>query len=843
MDREHVLLDALFDRLTTDDVADRTADLVLAAYAGEDELRAVLAGERVELPERPAADAEQAAVYLRSITVAGFRGVGPKAELMLRPEPGLTLIVGRNGSGKSSFAEAVELALTGGSARLAERSGTFRSGWRNLHVPSPGLIELNALVDGDARPIRIRRTWGEDETAPEEAAVEVRHGADRYDGTAALGWQRPLEVYRPFLTADDLGRLIAARPSDLFDALAPLLGIEPVTAADERLKAVRRELTARQNAVRDGKKELLALLAASTDERAREAERLLARPRPDRAGIDALLARADDVDEPGVAAARRLLAAPPLPGAEYAEDVASALESAAGRVAGGTGPETERVEQLAGLLRLAVGRHAAHGDEDCPVCRTGRLDADWAAEARHRLEQADRAVAGAREAAKSLADARRKARDLLARVRAVLPDGPGGPNGTRGPGDPGAAGGSDGWGGLVGLEGVPAEVRAGLLDALVRWRTVDPDDDPLRLASELRLQYPGLRDAVDRTTDAVAAWLRDRHDAWRGPAAALQQWLTAADEAAAAKQPLTELKAAIEWLRGAIGELRAARLAPFAERSQQIWQALRQESNVELAGMTLDGSSTRRRVSFPAAVDGAAAPALAVMSQGELQALGLAVFLPRAVATESPFRFLVVDDPVQSMDPAKVDGLARVLAGLAAHRQVVVFTHDDRLPEAVRRLGLGGRILEVTRRENSRIEIRANHDPVDRYLDDARALARTDELTEDVRGPVVAALCRSAVEAACHEQVRRVRIDRGQPHRDVDAVLGAAGPTTQVAALALFDDPAAGGRVLPRLNRAGGWAADAFRACKEGTHGRYSGDLPKLVADTTRLTALLRGRK
>ena len=49
------------------------------------------------------------------------------------------------------------------------------------------------------------------------------------------------------------------------------------------------------------------------------------------------------------------------------------------------------------------------------------------------------------------------------------------------------------------------------------------------------------------------------------------------------------------------------------------------------------------------------------MSQGELLALSVSVFLPRAALDESPFRFAVIDDPVQAMDPAKVDGLARVL--------------------------------------------------------------------------------------------------------------------------------------------------------------------------------------
>ena len=61
-------------------------------------------------------------------------------------------------------------------------------------------------------------------------------------------------------------------------------------------------------------------------------------------------------------------------------------------------------------------------------------------------------------------------------------------------------------------------------------------------------------------------------------------------------------------------------------------------------------------------VDGVEGAALGVMSQGELHALALSLFVPRATLPESPFRFIVVDDPVQSMDPARVDGLARVVA-------------------------------------------------------------------------------------------------------------------------------------------------------------------------------------
>jgi DNA repair exonuclease SbcCD ATPase subunit len=44
----------------------------------------------------------------------------------LTPEPGLNVFVGRNGSGKSSFAEAVEYALTEETARWSQRPIVFR---------------------------------------------------------------------------------------------------------------------------------------------------------------------------------------------------------------------------------------------------------------------------------------------------------------------------------------------------------------------------------------------------------------------------------------------------------------------------------------------------------------------------------------------------------------------------------------------------------------------------------------------------------------------------------------------------------------------------------------------
>ena len=211
----------------------------------------------------------------------------------------------------------------------------------------------------------------------------------------------------------------------------------------------------------------------------------------------------------------------------------------------------------------------------------------------------------------------------------------------------------------------------------------------------------------------------------------------AGQEAETAARPVPALQAAISWLKNATDDIRNARLAPLGDQAREIWAQLRQESNVDLGAIRLSGSGTRRQVEVNVTIDGSPGAALGVMSQGEVNALALSIFLPRATVAASPFRFLVIDDPVQAMDPAKVDGLARVLEDVARSRQVIVFTHDDRLPEAVRRLGIPARILEVTRRPESVVRIRPALTPVERLLKDADDLCLDDAVPEDVAAQVV----------------------------------------------------------------------------------------------------------
>src|SRR6266566_5348365 len=115
-DMDDVLLDIVLKRLAESPLAEQETNVLLAALDGEESLSAQLGGQAGQRPVGDlagVASPRPAAAFLRSLTVSGFRGIGKPATLSLAPGPGLTLVVGRNGSGKSSFAEALEVLLTG----------------------------------------------------------------------------------------------------------------------------------------------------------------------------------------------------------------------------------------------------------------------------------------------------------------------------------------------------------------------------------------------------------------------------------------------------------------------------------------------------------------------------------------------------------------------------------------------------------------------------------------------------------------------------------------------------------------------------------------------------------
>jgi recombinational DNA repair ATPase RecF len=804
------MVDEVAARLEARGVTSATAALALTAMTGEAELEAELATPSDGAEQRPRPDdtsgtdgggetGTAAAAHLRRIRVRGFRGIGPEVDLDLTPGPGLTLVVGRNGSGKSSFAEAVELALTGANARWEKRSKVWRGGWRNLHAPDEPRIAAEFTVDGQAGTTVVERRWRSDADL-DGATLSVRTPAGP-SSLVDLGWSAGLDLYRPFLPYSELGAMVDEGPTSLHDALAAVLGLDEMSDATKRLKDARlRRERAWKATVKDGEAIADELEVLDDDRAATAATQLRAR-HPD---LEVLAELAAGTGEADVAVARlRELAGLRGPDLDEARRVARELDDALAAAADHTGTDGARDLEVAELLAAARRVHADHGDGACPVCGTGQLDDRWAVTAERRERELRATAAAVRRTQEALAGAERALRELVRPAPGIVQ--------------------------RAGVVGVDA---GELLRAYEGWEAVPRHPDPRQRPSALLTAADRLASAVREVRDQATALLRDREDAWRPAAIRLSSWLDAAVATRAATHPCPPLKEAEQQLSRVLDELRSERWTPIAEQARQVWASLRQRSNVSIEDVALAGTGVRRRVEVKVTVDGVEGAALGVMSQGELHALALSLFLPRATLPESPFRFLVLDDPVQSMDPSRVDGLARVLDAVAMERQVVVFTHDDRLPEAVRRLGITARVLEVTRGTESRVTVRETAAPWRRHLDDARALASSSTVPELVRRTAVPGFCRLALEAACVDAVHRQQLGRGAAHEEVGAALAEAGKLLPKLSLALFGTAARAGEVYARLNgRVGGWATDAVKACNEGSHGRFQGDPKALVTD------------
>jgi hypothetical protein len=172
---------------------------------------------------------------------------------------------------------------------------------------------------------------------------------------------------------------------------------------------------------------------------------------------------------------------------------------------------------------------------------------------------------------------------------------------------------------------------------------------------------------------------------------------------------------------------------------------------------------------------------------------------------------------------------------------VVVFTHDDRLSEAVRRLDIACDVFEVTRRDQSVVELRRALDPVGRYIEDALAVAGTARMPSSPAAQVVPGLCRLALEAVCMEGVRQRRLLRGDSHAEVERALGEVPALEQLLSLGLFDDPGRGDEARARLEKeAGPPLAEAFRQCEAGAEVEAANAVD-LVRRTSNLVAWLRG--
>lgn len=888
-------------------------NLVLAALEGKEDVERVLKGEVVDAPDTAMGNGEQVPpVYLQDITVSGFRGIGPEAKLEIPPGPGLTVVVGRNGSGKSSFAEGLEVLLTGESYRWKDKTVVWKKGWRNLHQDKNPKISARFQVEGKNRATIVERSWSSPKL--EAGKSSAQHPGEAVSNLDGIGWKEPLDLYRPILSYKELG-IIENSPSSLYDTLSKVLGIGVIAQAMKTLANTR---LAREGLVKEVDEELrdniiprfeqledprtvrvVEILKDITDDRltrkklvkevdeerafsiADRAQRVVHMPamEVDEGPASASPAYfidetpeepAQEVDEDLVMKAdltvreqevyseakekqikinlrrqRRIVdsrkqrlvridtfwleqleewildsqseATTPyqdlqilmnikVPNQEQVIEIAEGLNKAYTEWSRLSGTEAENAEHLVKILNLALEHYDTHENKPCPVCGVGILDSSWRNDVKEQIERLKESSQNYRDAKNNLASAIKEARSLV--------EPPQWPDTT-----------------IIDIDS--------LVSIWEQWSLLP--DNKSDISEHLVSLYSSVKEEADNISEQAGKMYSEQAKQWSSALSELLPWISKARKAMHGSTEIVDIKQAEKNLKQVNEKIRDTRWSPIEEQALDIWKKLRLESNVDLRSVQLTGGRLNRSVALGVEVDNIKTDALSVVSQGEINSMALSIFFPRVMLPASPFRFLVIDDPIQSMDPARVDGLVRVFAKVAESRQLIVFTHDNRLPESLRHLDIKHHCLEVRRSVKSKVTIVEKRDPVIQYFFEARSILKDDGIQEDIARRVIPGFCRSGLEAACVEAVWRRWLGRGKKHQVIEQKLFEAKKLSQKASLALFDDVNKGGKVFGKIS--GKWEkrfAEAFKYTNKGTHNSYSGDLSNLINDCHSLAERLR---
>ena len=322
------------------------------------------------------------------------------------PGPGLTLVVGANGTGKSSFAEGLEflahrpeLALAGQVPPSGGRAGL------NLHAQDPPEIQAVFAVDGETGDAVVSRRWqSADATSIEEHALE---------GLDSLEWESALDTHRPFLSYDQLSDIVDAPPSVRFDAMAAGLGLERLSEARDVLRGQFLYERRSHRAAREQRDELLAGLEALDDERAYKVRAALADEpwRLDRIHLvleGVLEDEGQDGDDVPVGHRPldllQRLATIEFPTAEKVEDTCRKLRDMVPWLEAIRGRDAAGAALRHRALQAALHVHAYDGDQPCPACEAGQLDSRWKDAAEARLSDLAEEAEEANQAASHLHD-------------------------------------------------------------------------------------------------------------------------------------------------------------------------------------------------------------------------------------------------------------------------------------------------------------------------------------------------------------------------------------------------------------------------------------------------------
>ncbi|MBE0580071.1 AAA family ATPase [Devosia sp.] len=662
------------------------------------------------------------------LTVRNFRGFGPSAET-IKFGGDLILMFGPNGFGKTSISEAVEWLFYGVTKRRKRGEQFSRpeyaNSYANVHGRTP--VEVIATVEIAGTQHVLSRRLG-----PGETSVTSVDGVE--SSFAVLG-HKPIEAVYPVIAQHGLQTFILSKPKDRRDAISAALGLDELTAFKASLEGARSSFQRTPPAnVTSARKELSGLApglltvleandvskrwqkqpvevdATRDPEQLLEAARALSHSTAE--SVEDVLKDLRTTRERASKALFDLEGFSPLGGKTARLAIARAvrLEKLLDTLSRGAKNYLEQVAAgySAALLDFWIkGIELAPVGEKCPMCESQTL------RAHHREELAARIKAGADQiqtrkdlgsVVKSIAAlASQLETDLRAlaipsdfsmvedeRLREIL---------------------GHGHGAVDAFSVAHADFRrelAGAMSALLSVKKhaseflekLDAGGSFSAVLSAHEIARNTIRPAASRSGrssgsygaafDTLDALIAEKVSSDKEVAKidAVGKALRKLDQVDLLARYATTLAESLELIRSVEKEIQGKHNVLLNTRGQEVkdfYDRLNVGADVGFSGMEPGNDSMQlHATSF-----GRKMSAAANLSECQLNCLGLATYLMRACSPGTPFGFVLLDDPVQSMDDGHAESF---IADIVPHllddhgKQVIVLSHTQKVIERLRDL-------------------------------------------------------------------------------------------------------------------------------------------------------------